>query len=133
MFADLSFIWSVRLVKVARQLLPEINEVYESLVEEWGEDCVKKVLDIRIYITEKDRSEAASFRAQIRDFALFKSKKVVFIRAKFDKVIEEHAVGLSKYLSILSVTDHFRVEVKHKCCSNLIDVTLSVYSVYTSS
>ena len=90
-------------MKVARQLLPEINEVYESLVNEWGEDYTKEVLDISIYITDKDRSEAASFRNQIRDFALFKSKKVVFIRPKFDKIIEEHIVGLSKYLLFLSV------------------------------
>lgn len=99
--SDLRLVWSVRTVKVARQLLPEINEAYEHLVKEWGEDYAKEVLDISIYITDKDRSEAASFRAQIRDFALFKSKKVVFIRPKFDKVIEEHVVGLSKYLSFM--------------------------------
>mmetsp|Transcript_4070 Transcript_4070/g.6203 ORF Transcript_4070/g.6203 Transcript_4070/m.6203 type:complete len:374 (-) Transcript_4070:152-1273(-) len=33
----LRFIWSVRTVKIARQILPEINETYESLVKEWGE------------------------------------------------------------------------------------------------
>ena len=103
MLQGLSFVWSVRTVKVARQLLPEINDVYESLVNEWGEDYAKEVLDISIYITDKDKSAAASFRAQIRDFALFRSKKVVFIRPKFDKLIEEHIVGMSKYISISSV------------------------------
>jgi len=44
----LRFIWSVRTVKVARQLLPEINETYESLVKEWGEQYARQVLDVTI-------------------------------------------------------------------------------------
>ncbi len=55
-------------------------------------------MDVTIYITEKDRSEAASFRAQIRDFALFKNKKVVFIRPKLGQIVEEYVVELSKSL-----------------------------------
>jgi len=91
----------VRTVKVARQLLPEINKTYESLVKEWGEDYAREVLDISIYITDKDRIEAASFRAQIRDFALFKSKKVVFIRPKLGQIVEEYVAKLSKYCVIV--------------------------------
>eukprot|EP00985_Skeletonema_marinoi_P000622 scaffold224_cov108-Skeletonema_marinoi.AAC.20 len=76
----------LRTVKVARQLLPEINETYESLVKEWGE-----------HYARQDRAEAASFRAQIRDLALFKSKKVVFIRPKLGQIVEDYVVDLSKY------------------------------------
>ncbi len=67
-------------------------------MKEWGEDYAREVLDVTIYITEKDRSEAASFRAQIRDFALFKNKKVVFIRPKLGQIVEEYVVELSKSL-----------------------------------
>ncbi len=95
--SDLCFIWSVRTVKVARQLLPEINETYESLVKEWGEQYARQVLDVTVYITDKDRAEAASFRAQIRDLALFKSKKVVFIRPKLGQIVEDYVVDLSEY------------------------------------
>ena len=56
---DLSFIWTVRTVKIARQLYPEINDLYESLVRDWGEDYAQKVLDVTIYITDKDKKEAA--------------------------------------------------------------------------
>ena len=94
--ADLRFIWSVRTVKIARQILPEINETYELLVKEWGEDYASDVLDITIYITDKDRHEAASFRAQIRDYALFKNRKVVFIRPKLGRIVEDYVVDLSK-------------------------------------
>lgn len=96
LLADLRFIWSVRTVKIARKILPEINEAYESLVKEWGEEYAREVLDVTIYITEKDRSEAASFRAQIRDFSLFKNRKVVFIRPKLGQIVEEYVVKLSK-------------------------------------
>ena len=66
------------------------------LVKQWGEDYAKQVLDINVYITDKNRSEAASFRAQIRDMTLFKSRKVVFIRSKLAQIIEEYVVKLSK-------------------------------------
>ncbi len=100
MLVDLRFIWSVKTVKIARQILPEINETYELLVKEWGEDYAQEVLDITIYITDKNRSEAASFRAQIRDYALFKNRKVVFIRPKLGKIVEDYVLDLSKYCSV---------------------------------
>ena len=91
---DLSFIWTVRTVKIARQLYPEINDLYESLVRDWGEDYAQKVLDVTIYITDKDKKEAASFRAEIRSSLLFKARKVFFIRPKLPNIIEEHTLGL---------------------------------------
>ncbi len=103
MLADLRFIWSVRTVKMARQILPEINETYELLMKEWGEDYARDVLDITICITEKDRSEAASFRAQFHDCALFKNRKVVFIRPKIGQIVEEHVLNLSKYSATCSI------------------------------
>ena len=91
---DLRFIWTVRTVKIARQLYPEINDLYESLVRDWGEDYAQKVLDVTIYITDKDKKEAASFRAEIRSSLLFKARKVFFIRPKLPQTIEEHTLGL---------------------------------------
>ena len=91
---DLRFIWTVRTVKVARQLYPEIAKPYEALVEEWGEDYAQKVLDVTIYITDKDRKEAASFRAEIRNSPLFKARKVFFVRPRLPQSLEEHTKGL---------------------------------------
>ena len=90
----LRLIWMVRGVKMARQLYPEINETYESLVQECGEEYASEVLDITIHITEKNKKKAASFRAEIRQSALFKSRKVFFIRPKLGKVVEEHMLQL---------------------------------------
>lgn len=81
-------------MKVARQLYPEIAKPYEALVEEWGEDYAQKVLDVTIYITDKDKKESASFRAEIRNSPLFKARKVFFIRPKLPQIIEEHTLGL---------------------------------------
>ena len=67
------------------------------LVKEWGEEYAQEVLDITIYVTEKDKRDAASFRAQIGDFALFKSRKVVFVRPKLGQIVEEYVAELSKY------------------------------------
>jgi len=63
-------------------------------VEEWGEDYAQQVLDVTIYITDKDKKESASFRAEIRNSPLFKARKVFFIRPKLPQIIEEHTLGL---------------------------------------
>ena len=70
------FIWSVRSAKVARQILPEIEETYGAIVNEWGAEKTHDVLSIRIHITEKNEDEAAAYRAEIRNSLLFKSKQI---------------------------------------------------------
>jgi len=52
------------------------------------------VLDVSIYITDKDRNEAATFRAEIRTTSLFKSRRVLFIRPKLGDILEEHVQNL---------------------------------------
>ena len=69
-------------------------ETYDQLVAEWGEEYAKEVLDVTIYITDKDRNEAATFRAEIRNTSLFKSRKVLFIRPKLGDILEEHVQNL---------------------------------------
>lgn len=90
----LQFIWSVRTAKIARQILPEIEETYNRLVQEWGPENTQKVLSISIHITEKNRDEAATFRAEIRNSLLFKNKQVFCIRPKLDEVLEDHQTVL---------------------------------------
>ena len=90
----LRFIWTVRTVKIARQLFFEINEVYETLVNEWGEAYAREVLDVSIYITDRDRREAAAFRNEIRESLLFRSRRVFFIRPKLPQMLEHHLEGL---------------------------------------
>lgn len=55
---------------------------------------IDEVLDVNIYITEKDFEEASSFRAEIRKSALFLNKKVFFIRPNLGQILEEHTLGL---------------------------------------
>ena len=74
----------------------EINSVYESLVEEWGEEYAAEVLDVSIYITDRDRKEASSFRSEIRNTLLYQSRKVLFIRPKLPQMINNHLMQLFK-------------------------------------
>ena len=47
------------------------------MVKEWGEERARKVLSIRIHVTEKSKDEAAAYRAEIRNTSLYKSKQIV--------------------------------------------------------
>lgn len=98
----LQFIWTVRTAKVARQIFYEIEETYQSLVTGWGESYAQEVLSIRIHITEKNKKEAAAFRAEIRNSSLYMSKQVFFVRPKFNQILEDHTSDLIDYRQMSS-------------------------------
>lgn len=98
------------------------------LVKEWGEDYARDVLDITICITEKDRSEAASFRAQFHDCALFKNRKVVFIRPKLGQIVEEHVLNLSKYSATYA---SWRFDARKHIFSKPTVINLHLYLFYS--
>lgn len=54
------------------------------------------MLDVSIYITDRDRKEASSFRAEIRNTLLYQSRKVLFIRPKLPQMINNHLMQLFK-------------------------------------
>ena len=70
--------WTVRSVKMAEQLYPEISNTYEALLSEWGEEYTREVVDVSIYITDKNEEAKASFRDDIKDTALYKRNKIFF-------------------------------------------------------
>lgn len=88
---------------MAEQLYPEISNTYEALLTEWGEEYTREVVDVSIYITDKDKEATTSFRDDIKDTALYKSNKVFFTRPNLPQLVEQYVLNL------------IEVSTKYKC------------------
>ena len=88
---------------MAEQLCSEISNTYEALLSEWGEEYTREVVDISIYITDKDEEARASFRDDIKDTALYNSNKVFFTRPNLPQLVEQYVLNL------------IEVSTKYKC------------------
>jgi len=88
---------------MAEQLYSEISNTYEALLSEWGEEYTREVVDVSIYITDKDEEARASFRDDIKDTALYKSNKVFFTRPNLPQLVEQYVLNL------------IEVSTKYKC------------------
>jgi len=88
---------------MAEQLYPEISNTYDALLSEWGEEYTREVVDVSIYITDKDEEARASFRDDIKDTALYKSNKIFFVRPNLPQLVEQYVLNL------------IEVSTKYKC------------------
>mmetsp|Transcript_24582 Transcript_24582/g.47103 ORF Transcript_24582/g.47103 Transcript_24582/m.47103 type:complete len:200 (-) Transcript_24582:1337-1936(-) len=61
-----------------------------------GEDFAREVLGVSIYVTEKDRKEAADFRAEIQTSTLYRQKQVFFIRPRLKELLQNHVADLTQ-------------------------------------
>ena len=79
---------------MAEQLYPEISNTYDALLFEWGEEYTREVVDVSIYITDKNEEAKASFRDDIKDTALYKSNKIFFTRPNLPQLVEQYVLNL---------------------------------------
>eukprot|EP01083_Nonionella_stella_P231059 816223_1 len=79
---------------MAEQLYPDISNTYEALLTEWGEEYTREVVDVSIYITDKNEEATTSFRDDIKDTALYKSNKVFFTRPNLPQLVEQYVLNL---------------------------------------
>jgi hypothetical protein len=74
------------------RILPDLNEIYASLVHRWGEENAAAVCDIDIYVTDKDLNAVQELQHIIEDKGLLLAKRVQFGRSDLAKVIEQHTL-----------------------------------------
>jgi len=86
---------------MAEQLYPDISNTYEALLTEWGEEYTREVVDVSIYITDKNEEATTSFRDDIKDTALYKSNKVFFTRPNLPQLVEQYVLNLIEVRHLL--------------------------------
>lgn len=89
----LEVVWVVRSSALVAKILPDINECWEALQRDWGEDA-DHVCRFSVYVTEKDAREIRRLKRQLRGCKVFEQGLVVFGRPDLGDLIENHTIEL---------------------------------------
>mmetsp|Transcript_255 Transcript_255/g.620 ORF Transcript_255/g.620 Transcript_255/m.620 type:complete len:915 (+) Transcript_255:51-2795(+) len=92
----LEFVWVTRSAMMVSELMPEIQGIWDSLVEEWGcVEEVEKVLSITVFVTDKDQSANELLKEELAGTSLFEGGSFRFERPDFAQIVEDHTVELA--------------------------------------
>uniref|UniRef100_A0A7S1YCJ9 FAD-binding FR-type domain-containing protein n=1 Tax=Grammatophora oceanica TaxID=210454 RepID=A0A7S1YCJ9_9STRA len=94
----MEFVWVTRSAKLVSEIMPDINRIYDTLVEKWGEAHAARVLDIKVFVTDKDADAVRRLRESMENTNLYKNGHYTFGRPDLLKVIEDHTLDCSTKL-----------------------------------
>jgi hypothetical protein len=90
----LEMIWVTKSASLVSKIIPEINVMWDKLVQEWGNENAAKVLRIKIHITDKDEMTCEMLKQELADTDLFQSGAIRFGRPDFCEIIEDHTIEM---------------------------------------
>ena len=90
----LDVIWVSRSASLVAEILPDVNDIWTSLVDAWGEENAAAVCRLSIYVTEKDAKEREMLVRELKGTPLYENDWVHFGRPDFAGLIEDHSIDL---------------------------------------
>lgn len=87
----LHLVWITRSTADVFELYPEILALWDDLIESWGTENARKMCQISIYCTDKNREHQEGLMDEYKDSSLFKEGVLKFGRPQLDKVVEKES------------------------------------------
>eukprot|EP00543_Licmophora_paradoxa_P014987 CAMPEP_0202471054 /NCGR_PEP_ID=MMETSP1360-20130828/83405_1 /ASSEMBLY_ACC=CAM_ASM_000848 /TAXON_ID=515479 /ORGANISM="Licmophora paradoxa, Strain CCMP2313" /LENGTH=687 /DNA_ID=CAMNT_0049096985 /DNA_START=495 /DNA_END=2558 /DNA_ORIENTATION=- len=89
----LTFVWVTRSAQLVSKIMPDINDVYASLVSHWGESA-REVLRLELYVTDKDEAAVEQLKFEMAQTDLYRNGSYFFERPDVSKIIENHSLNM---------------------------------------
>lgn len=90
----LDVVWIARSASMVARILPDIEHVYASLFDQWGEDAARSVCKFEIFVTDKDQLAREALLRELKGSLLFQNGFINFGRPDIGSLIEDHTIGL---------------------------------------
>ena len=90
----LDVVWVTRSASLVSEILPDINEVWQTLVDSWGDENASSVCRLSVYVTEKDPRASKMLKEELAGTPLYEKGWVRFGRPDFGRLIEDHTIEL---------------------------------------
>lgn len=90
----MTFVWTTRSASQVSEILPDILEMWNTLVKRWGLKKARKVCDVSIYITDPDEEAWALLAKEFEQTEFYRSGGINRGRADMKRVIEDHTIEL---------------------------------------
>jgi len=120
----LEICWVARSASLVSELMPDINCIWDALVEQWGKENAAKVCKISVFVTDKDEKACELLRNELCSTELFQDGAIKFGRPDFATLIEDHTLRIictkRKSYSVLAFCGSKNVaeEIHHHKVSN---------------
>lgn len=66
----LDVVWTSRSAALVAEIIPCINQTWEGLVSQWGEEKALDTCRISIYVTDKNQAAVPSLKRELRNMSL---------------------------------------------------------------
>jgi hypothetical protein len=86
-------VWTTRSTTLISQLLPDFENIWNLLVNKFGEDFAKEVMEITICCTSKDKEVCDDLELEVQNGPLGRLGALKFQRPMLSKILEEHTMA----------------------------------------
>jgi len=90
----LEVVWVTRSASLVSEILPDISEIWETLVDAWGKEDAHRVCRFSVYVTDKDSQAREVLKRELGKTSLYKSGLIRFGRPDFATVIGDYTLEL---------------------------------------
>lgn len=127
----LELCWVSRSASLVSDVIPDINEIWTQLAEQWGQENASKICQVSIYVTDKDKAACELLKQELSASLLFRSGAIKFGRPDFGRLIEDHTVRMictrKKSYSLLAFCGSPEVAdevLQHKVSNDMITAVI---------
>lgn len=92
----LKVVWVSRSASLIAEILPDIEEIWQEILQTWDFEDAIKVCHFSIYCTDKDESTTAALIDEVSHMSLYKHNCIHFGRPDFADLIESHTIELTE-------------------------------------
>lgn len=93
-YEKLRFVWSCRSAELVAQVFPDISNLWDDLVQSWGEDEARKKCEIYIHCTDPDEEKCKSLKEVIQNKNLYKTECLKSERPDLLGVLEQNTMDI---------------------------------------
>ena len=83
-------VWTTRSPTLVSQMFPDLEKIWNTLVEKFGEDFARLICDISIYCTSNDDNAIDDLEYELEETSLYKMGALKFERPNFPTILDQH-------------------------------------------
>lgn len=90
----LDLVWVTRSAALVSEIAPDIQAIWDRLVETWGYDYARQACRISIYCTSPDEAAVQALRSELGEGSLWRDGSIHLYRPDLEQVLQDYTIDL---------------------------------------
>lgn len=87
-------VWATRSASLVSEILPDIQAIWDRLVDTWGYEYAREACRISIYCTSRDEATVDALRSELGEGSLWCAGAIHLGRPNLDQVLQDYTIDL---------------------------------------